>query len=142
LHAAWRLRIYRNLVNNGTWGLSALSRLSGIDFDQLSAGQKRHINLLPAMIYHRVKTEGGVLMRMNGVPRSIAESMGKTYEASQGGIAEGASIQKVRQFLASADIEIWNHARPTDAPLSGREYNWTASLSRFRRAGSLWEDAS
>jgi replicative superfamily II helicase len=71
--------IYRNLINNGTWGLSALSRLSGIDFDHLPDEQKRHINLLPAMIYHGVKTEEGVLMRMNGIPRSIAETMGVSY---------------------------------------------------------------
>jgi hypothetical protein len=70
--------IYRNLINNGTWGLSALSRLSGIDFEQLPDEQKRHINLLPAMIYHGVKTEEGVLMRMNGVPRSIAETLGES----------------------------------------------------------------
>ena len=114
--------IYRNLVNNGTWGLSALSRLSGIDFERLPAQQKRHINLLPAMIYHGVKTEGGVLMRINGVPRSIAESMGKTYESSQGGLAGALSIQNVRQFLVSADIEVWNRARPSHAPLSGSEY--------------------
>ena len=72
--------IYRNLANNGTWGLSALSRLSGMNFDQLPDVQKRQINLLPAMIYHGVKSEEGVLMRMNCIPRSIAESMGESYQ--------------------------------------------------------------
>lgn len=114
--------IYRNLVNNGTWGLSALSRLSGIDFETLSPQQKRQIDLLPAMIYHGVKSEEGVLMRMNGVPRSIAERMGASYQ--QNGLAnrDGSGIQKVRQFLASADIETWNRARPENAHLSGQEY--------------------
>ncbi|MBX8643488.1 MAG: DEAD/DEAH box helicase [Thermoplasmata archaeon] len=114
--------IYRNLVNNGTWGLSALSRLSGINFEGLSVEQKRHINLLPAMIYHGVKTEDGVLMRMNGIPRSIAEPMGASYRSNIGAPSEGSGIQKVRHFLASADIEIWNRARPSNAPLSGAEY--------------------
>lgn len=114
--------IYRNLVNNGTWGLSALSRLSGIVFERLSTEQKRHINILPAMIYHGVKTEEGVLMRMNGVPRSIAESMGVRYRSNIGASSEGSSIQKVRHFLSSADIEVWNRARPSNAPLSGAEY--------------------
>jgi len=114
--------IYRNLVNNGTWGLSALSRLSGIDFDNLSSQQKRQIDLLPAMIYHGVKTEEGVLMRMNGIPRSIAERMGELYQQNANDEAGGSGIQKVRQFLASADIETWNRARPASAPLSGREY--------------------
>ncbi len=113
--------IYRNLANNGTWGLSALSRLSGINFETLSPEQKRSIDLLPAMIYHGVKTEEGVLMRMNGVPRSIAERMGKHYQNAPAG-EDKAGIQKVRQFLADADIETWNRARPDNAHLSGEDY--------------------
>ena len=114
--------IYRNLINNGTWGLSALSRLSGIDFDQLPDEQKRHINLLPAMIYHGVKTEEGVLMRMNGVPRSIAESMGESYRQESGSSEHNASIHAVRDFVASAEIAVWNKARPESSPLSAAEY--------------------
>jgi len=115
--------IYRNLVNNGTWGLSALSRLSGIDFDNLSEEQKHHINLLPAMIYHGVRTEEGVLMRMNGVPRSIAETMGGHYRRRTSDKSErSSSIHEVRQFIASADIETWNRARPANSPLSAKEY--------------------
>ncbi len=114
--------IYRTLVNNGTWGLSALSRLSGVDFESLTPAQRRQVNLLPAMIYHGVKTEEGVLMRMNGVPRSIAERMGTDYQTRTGGAVESTNILKVRQFLTSTDIETWNHACPANSPLSGREY--------------------
>jgi len=114
--------IYRNLINNGTWGLSALSRLSGIDFDQLPDEQKRHINLLPAMIYHGVKTEEGVLMRMNGVPRSIAETLGEHYRQAARDSEEKASIHAVRDFIASAEIAVWNRARPETSPLSAAEY--------------------
>jgi replicative superfamily II helicase len=116
--------IYRNLANNGTWGLSALSRLSGIDFESLSTEEKRKIDLLPAMIYHGVKTEEGVLMRMNGVPRSIAEQMGESYQKSTSSDSKGSGIQKVRRFLSSAEIDIWNRARPINAPLSGQEYKY------------------
>lgn len=116
--------IYRNLVNNGTWGLSALSRLSGINFESLSTEEKRKIDLLPAMIYHGVKTEEGVLMRMNGVPRSIAERMGESYQESASSGSEGSGMQKVRQFLASTEISTWNRACPTNAPLSGQEYRY------------------
>jgi len=126
--------IYRNLVNNGTWGLSALSRLSGINFDQLSAEQKRHINLLPAMIYHGVKSEEGVLMRMNGVPRSIAEPLGASFRTAENQTNPHSTVQAARAFLASADIEVWNRARPTNVPLSGVEYqNIWRILSGERR---------
>ena len=114
--------IYRNLVNNGTWGLSALSRLSGIDFDAMSPEQKRQIDLLPAMIYHGVKTEEGVLMRMNGVPRSIAEKMGRIFQQTSATNGTAVGIQSVRQFLEQANIATWNSARTPTAPLSGHEY--------------------
>ena len=114
--------VYRNLINNGTWGLSALSRLSGIDFEKLPDEQKRHINLLPAMIYHGVKTEEGVLMRMNSVPRSIAEAMGESYRQAAGESAQKTSVHAVRDFIASAEIAVWNRARPKKSPLSATEY--------------------
>ncbi|MFW6253914.1 MAG: DEAD/DEAH box helicase [Chitinivibrionales bacterium] len=114
--------IYRNLVNNGTWGLSALSRLSGIDFETLSPEHKRQIDLLPAMIYHGVKTEEGVLMRMNGVPRSIAEKMGSIFQQAAHAGVKSVGIQRVRQFLDKADLGTWNRARPANAALSGQDY--------------------
>lgn len=114
--------IYRNLINNGTWGISALSRLSGVDFETLSPEHKHRIDLLPAMIYHGVKTEEGVLMRMSGVPRSIAESLGQMYRQSPPGQEGRSGVQQVRQFLAEADVAIWNQAKPAGAPLSGQEY--------------------
>ncbi len=41
---------------------------------------KRWLNILPAIIYHGVRTEEAVLMRVNSVPRSIAEPMGEQYK--------------------------------------------------------------
>ena len=114
--------IYRTLVNNSTWGLSALSRLSGFDFDSLPEDQKRRINLMPAMIYHGLRTEEGVLMRMNGIPRSIAESMGERYREIVSDGDEALSVQGVREFLAVADIHLWNRARPQDSALTGMDY--------------------
>ena len=61
-------------------------------------------------------------MRMNGIPRSIAERMGEDYQSCSISDGAPASIQKVRQFLVSAGIETWNRARPNNATLSGREY--------------------
>src|SRR5262249_8542366 len=79
--------IYRSIVNSGTWGISALSRLSGMNFDNLPEADRRRINLLPAMIYHGVRTENAVLMRMNSVPRSASENIGELFRETW--IAEG-----------------------------------------------------
>ena len=112
--------IYKTLVNNGTWGISALSRLSGIDFDQLSEAEKRQINMIPAMIYHGVKSEEGVLLRMNSVPRTIAESLGLALKNSIS--KESPTIQDARLFLRESDISTWEKAVPQTASLSGEEY--------------------
>jgi hypothetical protein len=113
--------IYKTLVNNGTWGMSALSRLSGIDFDRLSESEKRQINMIPAMIYHGVHSEEGVLLRMNSVPRSIAESLGTVMKDSVS--KENYTVQDVRWFLKQSDISAWEKAIPQTSSLSGEEYN-------------------
>ncbi len=114
--------IYRNLVNGGTWGLSALSRLSGINFESLSDAQRRSINVLPAMVYHGVKTEEAVLMRMNSVPRSIAERLGGEFRKSSGEDFSNVGVQQARQFLKELDVAGWDRLRPTQAHLSGADY--------------------
>ncbi|MDO4226072.1 DEAD/DEAH box helicase [Neisseria sp.] len=112
--------IYRTLVNNGTWGFSALSKL-GIDFDKISDEDKRNINLLPAMVYHGVKTEEAVLLRMNALPRSIAESFGEILKETIS--KDYYSVQEARQFLKNADDAKWNKAsQKYSKVLSGSEY--------------------
>jgi len=112
--------IYKTLVNYGTWGMSALSRLSGINFDRLSDIEKRQINMIPAMIYHGVQSEEGVLLRMNSVPRTIAESLGSVMKDSVP--KENRTVQDARSFLKQSDISAWEKAVPQTSSLSGEEY--------------------
>lgn len=114
--------IYKTLVNNGTWGLAALSKFSGIDFEKLTDAERRQINVLPAMIYHGVKTEAGVLMRMNSVPRSVAEKLGEVFERKIGAVGDGHGVQAARGFLKELDALGWDAVKPADAPLSGGDY--------------------
>lgn len=112
--------IYKTLVNNGTWGISALSRLSSIDFESLSEYEKRQINIIPAMIYHGVNTEEGVLMRMNAVPRSIAKQVGEELRKSAD--RKSITVHEARAFLKQMDQSVWNMVRPQNACLSGTDY--------------------
>src|SRR5262249_25162489 len=114
--------IYRTLANSGPWGLSALSKMptSGLDFDNLPDDLKRRINALPSMIYHGVRSEPAVLMRMNTVPRTIAESLGTAYQASAG--QEELSVRSAREFLRSLSENDWSSAAPQNATLSGADY--------------------
>ena len=114
--------IYRAIVNNGTWGVSALSRVSGVDFDALPEAERRRINALPAMIYHGVRSEDAVLMRMNAAPRSSAEALGAIYRDMTGEDESRYSVGKARDFLKDLTPVGWSRARPTDAALSGSGY--------------------
>lgn len=119
--------IYRVLTNNGPWGLSALSKI-GIDFDKLSPEEKRKINALPAMIYHGVKTEAGVLMRMNSVPRTIAEPLGRELERKTGVSASNNNVGEAREFLKTLEEGDWGRFAPSGAAMSGKDYMKVWSL--------------
>lgn len=114
--------IYRAIVNSGTWGVSALSRVSGMDFEGMNEAERRRINALPAMIYHGVRTEDAVLMRMNAAPRSVAERLGVLYRQACEDDQSRYSVRKARDFLSDLSAKEWNSARPHDAALSGDGY--------------------
>lgn len=113
--------IYRVLTNNGAWGLSALSKI-GVDFDKLSEEEKRRINSLPAMIYHGVKTEAAVLMRMNSVPRSVAEPLGVQFERATDSPAANQTVGVAREFLKTLTSKDWGRYAPKRAAMSGNDY--------------------
>ena len=129
------------------WGGSALSRVSGIDFETLPEAEQRRINALPAMIYHGVRSEDAVLIeahapafragaraaagldvdglagqRMNPAPRSAAEALGNLYREVAGGDEHRYSLGKARAFLKGLAVADWRGVRPEGAPLSGAGY--------------------
>jgi replicative superfamily II helicase len=111
--------IYRTLSNSGAWGLAALSKMptSGINFDKLPDDVRRRLNTLPSMIYHGVRTEQAVLMRMNSVPRSIAESLGERFgKAVQ---TQEQNVGRAREFIRSLSDQEWTAVLPQKAPMSG-----------------------
>ncbi len=114
--------IYRAIVNNGTWGVSALSRVSSMDFEGMDEFERRRINVLPAMIYHGVRTEEAVLMRMNAVPRSAAEALGTLYRDFNERDECRFTVDKTRSFLKGLEDRDWENARPAQASLSGSGY--------------------
>ena len=95
-------------------GISALSKMptSGLDYEAMSDEEKRQINNLPAMLYHGVRSEEAVLMRMNSAPRSIAESLGTEFKRSA---ASTGSATQAADFLRSLSEMDWDRLRPKSA---------------------------
>lgn len=111
--------IYGKLVNNATWGLASLQKL-GVDFDRLSEAERRGLNVLPAMIYYGVNTEEAVLMRMNGVPRSLAKLAGAEYNRQKGSTSE-MTPQDALAWLSNLDASTWGTMLPGDYPMTGAD---------------------
>lgn len=113
--------IYRNLTNNAAWGLSALSKMptAGLNFEALSEDDLRRINNLPAMLYHGVRSEEAVLMRMNSVPRSIAENLATEFKGKRG---SELSPSSANDFLRSLDRNDWQRLRPKSSTMTGEDY--------------------
>ena len=114
--------INRAIVNDGTWGISAISSFSGIDYDKISDTEKRRINLIPALIYHGVSTEEAVLMRMNSVPRSVAEEMGRDFGHRSKKSDERLKLSSARQYLKSLQTRDWQSICPKNLPIGGKDY--------------------
>ncbi|MFM2481974.1 DEAD/DEAH box helicase [Celerinatantimonas sp. YJH-8] len=116
--------VYRDLANNGAWGLSALSKLptAGIDFDSLSEADLRVLNNLPAMLYHGVRTDEGVLMRMNSVPRSIAENLGADFKQQYRDSNIALSSSVATSYVRTLSSDDWSRLRPNGAVMSGDDY--------------------
>ena len=113
--------IYRAIASGGAWGLSAIGAMAGAS-QELTDDERRRLNALPAMIYHGVRSEAGVLMRMNAVPRSVAVRVGDLYRESNGSEGNQYSIGHAREFLKGMDAATWGRVRPADAVLSGDGY--------------------
>ena len=96
--------------------------MSDLDFDALSETERRRINALPAMIYHGVRSEDAVLMRMNAAPRSAAEALGSLYRDLTGEDDSRFSVGRARDFLKALTPEEWEQASPAEAALSGYGY--------------------
>lgn len=114
--------IYRTVVNSATWGVSALRQASGNDFERLTESEQRRINAVPAMIYHGVRSEEAVLMRMNSAPRTAAEALGALYRQVIGEEDRRCSVGGARRFLKELGVPEWNEVRPEGSALSGTGY--------------------
>lgn len=116
--------VCRDLANNAAWGLSAISKLptAGIDFETLSEAERQSLNSIPAMLYHGVRSQEAVLMRMNSVPRSVAESVGAEFKERSGSSATSEAPKLAAEFVRSLKEADWERLKPRSSVMSGRDY--------------------
>ncbi|UYP46475.1 hypothetical protein NEF87_002760 [Candidatus Lokiarchaeum ossiferum] len=100
--------IYSKIINLSTWGLSSIQKLTYNDKDRqlMSIDEQRKLSNLPAMIYYGVNTDEGILMRINNVPRTIANRIGKIYCKSNKKIYDVNSYEVVN-WLSDLESSKW-----------------------------------
>jgi len=116
--------IYQKVINGATWGLAAFLNMlprCGIDYSKVSEDKIRELKNIPAMIYYGVNTGEGIVMRINNVPRSIANKLGKIYrkEAKDTG---SLSPKSVYEWLKKTSMSVWDKAVPSNKKISGDDY--------------------
>jgi len=103
--------IYKALAYAGTWGISALSKMPNlrIDFGNSERRARRRDSIIClAMLYHGVRTEEAVLMRMNSVREALRKRSEKHFTKvmrAQPGISEGD--------LRNMTVADWSAAKPS-----------------------------
>lgn len=112
--------IFRNVSRTASWGLSAVQRLANLDESKMSEADIRLFKSLPSMVYYGCKTVEGVLMRSQGVARSVCEPMGTAYR--QVVTRSDNEIASARQWLAERSASDWAQAARNRSKLSGAEH--------------------
>ena len=103
--------IYTKIVNFATWGLSAAEKIT------------ENTSNMPAMVYYGVSSDEAILMSMNGVPRRIADRMGKAYQKAyqkDNNAIYNTRSRDVLGWLKSQNISVWDGV--SDGALTGPEY--------------------
>lgn len=115
-NSAKRLRdassyVHGKLVGQVPWGIGAIQKLVLSD-ESTDAGH------VPSFVFYGVSSWEAVLMRMGGVPRSLAQSLGAVWKA-QKRVPE--SFQELRTWLSQLPAERWGNSEDHDVRLSGEE---------------------
>ena len=116
--------VYNKISNFTTWGLSSIQKISSeIESSDVSEDEKTRMRNLPAMIYYGVNSDEAILMRMNNVPRSIADSIGKLYlkEHESETLYESRSSDVIK-WLDGMNVEKWNSVIPKNKEIKGSDY--------------------
>ena len=112
--------ICQKVVSGATWGLAAFLNMptSGINFSDLTEEEIRRLKNIPAMVYYGLNTEEGIVMRINNVPRSIANKLGRIYKNETGDM----SPKSAYEWLKNASTSVWHESVPSNKDISGDDY--------------------
>jgi hypothetical protein len=121
--ASFARYLYSTLSYKASWGLGAMESVYLSEAD----GADDYSRYVPSMVYFGVRTPEAVWMRMAGVPRVAAPSVGELWR--QRVRNQPASFRQMRDWLSSLSTDDWGRA-VAGGPLSGSEMQqlWAEAL--------------
>lgn len=122
--------VYSKISNLIPWGLRAVHRIVR---RRQSEGEDPEADLASAMVFHGVRSAEGIALRMNGVPRLVAERLAGSMRRDL-----GRDLHGVRLWLERQEDGDWERAMPLGARTTGAEVRriWEV-LEGAREASAL-----
>ncbi|MFH0775598.1 MAG: DEAD/DEAH box helicase [bacterium] len=106
--------IYSVITNLIPWGLRAVQKLA-------FAGKKEinwdSLDILPAMIFHGVRSKEAIALRMLNVPRGFAEGLAKEWKKN----TEKIDFLKAEEWLSTTTSDQWERSLPKGSKIKGKE---------------------
>ncbi len=105
--------LFSDLLGRASWGLGALEGicLAGAEDDDW-----RRVGYVPSMVFFGVKRRQGVWLRMAGVPRLVADSLGALWEESR--TSDPRSYDDIRDWVGNLSEVEWQTSLPPSSRLT------------------------
>jgi hypothetical protein len=104
--------IFSKLVGLASWGLAALETVC---LSKASDEEWARVGYIPSLVFYGVRSREAVWLRMVGVPRVLAESLGERWRHDN--IGEPESYEKIRNWIGTLSLEQWQKVIPGGTPL-------------------------
>lgn len=105
--------INSTVANLIPWGIRGIQRVSFVGQNERVWEQ---LDLIPAMIYHGVKSEEAIALRMLNVPRIVAEGLSKQWREQQ-----EEHHKDIFNWFDDLSDKAWENALPKGSKINGRE---------------------
>jgi len=111
--------LFSKLLGRASWGMGALESVCLAGTADAGREEAEHV---PSMIYFGVSHKEAVWFRMVGVPRVVAEGLGRLWKARTGRPPQ--SFEDLRGWVGELSESDWRNSLPPKSPLSPTDLRW------------------
>lgn len=110
--------LFGRIIGSASWGMGALETVS---LGDVADEQWEQVGYLPSMIYFGVRRKEAIWMRMVGVPRIVADSLGQLWQRRNK--SEPETFDDLRQWVSTLTDSEWSQSLPKSSSLTSADMN-------------------